>query len=351
MKLSNLTQLATIIMATAAFSAAHAYQSTSSKKVTTSVERRGSNDQRALQQPPEQINETDTVGTIREIDMNNNRVGVSFQPGHSIHPGDRLVVSFPGGNQCFLPVKFVRARYVIADLTPCGQFKDLRIGQMAERSVFSSTATADELPRLTPPSSLSQSSMVNESTQTVEVTKTEQPVQRSALSIYALYSMASNISADGIVNNRAVGNGDTDNAFGLGIESVNLWERHLGWNAGFSFDFNRTFATDNGGLGSTLASSSRAPTVNFILPYASGNFLVNKNFYGQLGLNYSLPTLGNTNFDPTGKIGYQLGAGFLEEHMQVQLLYRSVHMRATTARNTIDDITVAGPQISAGYVF
>tara|TARA_A100001015_G_scaffold309637_1_gene409453 strand:+ start:405 stop:974 length:570 start_codon:yes stop_codon:yes gene_type:complete len=65
---------------------------------------------------------------------------------------------------------------------------------------------------------------------------------------------------------------------------------------------------------------------------AKGNYHINQNIYLSAAMNFSLPTIDKANIDYSGRLGYEIGAGYIfNENFSAELSYLQINMDVESA--------------------
>lgn len=184
-------------------------------------------------------------------------------------------------------------------------------------------------------------------------------IAQQKLSVGLYHSIFDSVLSQGPLYSGQNANGteQTNTAFGVSIDYTSLKKNTFGLGGGLSYDFERSFS--GGTLSNTNYAYERKPGVNFLTFYANINYVFNNNLYTYFGPNLTSVFVKNIGgSQPEGKIGYQVGLGYVfDQQWSLELEYRGLNSNGigtvshagTNIVDRIDSITLNSVLLKAKF--
>lgn len=277
-----------------------------------------------------------------------------------------------GGQPCKMKIYFVKGNWAGATIKECPAASGFSVGQEISLAGGGAATQEEEQPAKNEEEKPQHEKSRSRREEAERVDSS--PAKFHHVGVHAYYSMATTLnekySYSGDTGNSPVPLTTVDGAYassgalGLGARYTFIKrypkpnkELHLGGMAALNYEFPRKLEQFKPTSG---ADPTDYTSLTYKLTYFEANFMAEYNgFYGLLGPNYSIVTVegadANQDFNYSGAIGMQLGAGYTLGKFGIEALYRVINGKITSALIGVDATSeqerLAGLQLRVRYDF
>jgi hypothetical protein len=249
----------------------------------------------------------------------------------------------------------------VVDTSGCVFARDLRVGQRLELSLLESDELAPaanrapqanvEGPASSPSAAPSRSAGSSSAHRRSGFDWGEAELQ--GLSVFGYYDLADKVSGDLSAGSKSTGVSiGSEASAGVGLSYAQARARALGFYGEVGYEFGRDLK--NATVTGRTSDINPRPTLSLFAGSVGGTFGFSETVYAMAGINYSLPRLtgGGDLTSIDGRLGFQGGIGArVLPQLEIQGIYRQLGLKAAGSGFNMDDLTMNGVMLRAGYLF